>query len=56
MKDPPALSWNLLDRGLLLRILADWAVSRKEIEARKLRDRVVFNNEIRKCAAPLDLA
>ncbi|MEI6389249.1 MAG: AAA family ATPase [Spirochaetota bacterium] len=49
-----ALSWNLLDRGLLLRTLSDPGLLRREIEARELRDCVVFIDEIQKCPELLD--
>jgi predicted AAA+ superfamily ATPase len=52
----PALSYNLLDRGLLLRLLADPTLIRQEVEARGLRDRLVCVDEIQKCPALLDEA
>ncbi len=52
----PALSWNLLDRGLLLRTLADPTLLRREVEARNLRNCVVFIDEIQKCPELLDEA
>lgn len=54
LKQLPALSWNLLDRGLLLRVLADPTLLQKEIEARSLRDRVVCIDEIQKAPELLD--
>jgi len=50
----PALSWNLLDRGLYHRILADPTLLRQEIDGRKIRDRVVFIDEIQKAPGLLD--
>jgi predicted AAA+ superfamily ATPase len=37
----PALSYSLLDRGLLLRLLSDPTLLRREVEARNLRDCLV---------------
>lgn len=50
----PAASYNLLDAGLRLRLLADPTLMRQEIEARQLRDCVVFIDEIQKCPELLD--
>jgi len=50
----PALAWNLLDRGLLFRALADPTLLRHEVEARGLRDCIVFVDEIQKCPELLD--
>jgi predicted AAA+ superfamily ATPase len=50
----PALSFNLLDGGLRLRLMADPTLMRQELEARRLRDCVVFVDEIQKCPALLD--
>lgn len=50
----PALTYNLLDGGLRLRLLANPTLLRQEIEARNLRDCVVFIDEIQKCPALLD--
>ncbi len=50
----PALSYNLLDRGLLLRLLADPTLIRREVEARGLRDCLIVVDEIQKCPALLD--
>ena len=47
-------SYNLLDQGFLLRILADPTLIRKEVEAKKLRNAVVFIDEIQKCPALMD--
>ena len=48
------LSYNLLDGGLRLRLLADPTLMRQEVEARNLRDCVVFIDEIQKCPELLD--
>jgi predicted AAA+ superfamily ATPase len=50
----PSLTFNLLDRGLLLRLLADPTLIRQEVEARSLRDCVLVIDEIQKCPALLD--
>jgi predicted AAA+ superfamily ATPase len=52
----PSLAFNLLDRGLLHRLLADPTLARQEVEARSLRDCVVVIDEIQKCPALLDEA
>jgi len=52
----PALTYNLLDGGLRLRLLADPTVLRQEVEAKDLRDCVIFVDEIQKCPALLDEA
>lgn len=49
-----ALSWNLLDRGLYLQVLADPTLLRQEVEARNLRDCVVCIDEIQKAPELLD--
>lgn len=54
LKPAPTLSYNLLDGGLRLRLLADPTFMRQEIEARNLRDCVVFIDEIQKCPELLD--
>ena len=54
LKDVIARSYNLLDQGLLLRLLADPTLIRKEIEFEKLRDCVVFIDEIQKCPELMD--
>jgi len=54
LKPEPMLSYNLLDGGLRLRLLADPTLMRQEIEARNLRDCVVFIDEIQKCPELLD--
>ncbi len=50
----PALTYNLLDTGLQLRLLADPTLMRQQIEAANLRDCVVFIDEIQKCPELLD--
>jgi len=50
----PTLSYDLLDGGLRLRLLADPTLMRQEIEARNLHDCVVFIDEIQKCPELLD--
>jgi predicted AAA+ superfamily ATPase len=52
----PALTYNLLEAGLRLRLLADPTVLRQEVEAKELRDCVIFVDEIQKCPALLDEA
>ncbi len=54
LKQQPALSYNLLDAGLQLRLLADPTLMRQEIVAGNLRDCVVFIDEIQKCPTLLD--
>jgi uncharacterized protein len=54
--DAPALVYNLLDRGLLLRLLADPTLIRREVEARGLRECLVVVDEVQKCPALLDEA
>jgi predicted AAA+ superfamily ATPase len=54
MKHLIAKSYNLLDQGLLLRVLADPTLIRKEIELEGLRDAIVFIDEIQKCPALMD--
>lgn len=54
LSEPPAASYNLLDSGLLLRLMADPTLVRQEIEARRLRECVVFVDEIQKCPQLLD--
>ena len=56
LRAQPALSYTLLDRGLLLRLLADPTLIRREIEARDLRDCLVVVDEVQKCPALLDEA
>lgn len=50
----PALVYNLLERDLLLRVLADPTIIRQEIEARKLQGSIVCIDEIQKCPELLD--
>jgi uncharacterized protein len=52
----PALNYSLLDRGLLVRLLSDPSLIRREVEARGLRERLVVVDEIQKCPALLDEA
>ena len=49
-----ARSYNLLDQGLLMRLLADPTLIRKELEHANLREVVVFIDEIQKCPSLLD--
>ena len=50
----PAVSYNLLDNSLRLRLTADPSYMRQEIDARGLHDCVVFIDEIQKCPFLLD--
>jgi len=52
----PKLSYTLLDGGLLVRLLSDPTLIRREVEARELRDCLVVVDEIQKCPAFLDEA
>ncbi len=54
LEPQPILSYNLLDGGLRLRLLADPTLIRQEVEARNLRDCLVFIDEIQKCPELLD--
>ena len=47
-------SYNLLDQALLLRLLADPTLIRKEIAALRVRDAVILIDEIQKCPQLLD--
>ncbi len=47
-------TFNLLDRGLLLRLLADPTMLRQELAANDFRDRIVCVDEIQKCPALMD--
>ena len=49
-----ALTFSLLDQGLLTAVLADPTRIRREIEARDLRDTVVCIDEIQKCPPLMD--
>jgi predicted AAA+ superfamily ATPase len=49
-----ALSYNLLDQGLLLRLMADPTLIRKEVELKDLKDCIIFIDEIQKCPLLLD--
>ncbi|MBT3273295.1 MAG: AAA family ATPase [Spirochaetales bacterium] len=51
---PPALIYNLLDRKLLLSILADPTILLQEIEARNLKHCIICIDEIQKCPELLD--
>ena len=50
----PSLSYNLLDGGLRLRLLADPTLMRQQVEARNLRNCVIFIDEVQKCPELLD--
>jgi predicted AAA+ superfamily ATPase len=52
--EPPAMLYNLLDRGLLLRLMADPTLMRQEVQARRLHDCVVCLDEIQKCPELMD--
>ena len=54
LAEVPALSYNLLDSTLRLRLTSDPSYMRQEIEAKGLRDCVVFIDEIQKCPFLLD--
>jgi len=54
LKPEPMLSYNLLDGGLRLRLLADPTLMRQEVEARNLHDCVIFIDEIQNCPELLD--
>ncbi len=54
LADTVALSFSLLDQGLLTSVLADPTRIRKEIEARDLRDTVICIDEIQKCPPLMD--
>jgi len=56
LRPSPALTYTLLDRGLLLRVLARPTLVREEVEARNLRNALVYIDEIQKCPALLDEA
>ena len=49
-----ALTFTLLDRGLLTSVLADPSRIRREVEARGLRDTVICIDEIQKCPELMD--
>jgi len=51
---PPERVYSLLDRGLLLRLLADPTLIRQELEARNLSECVICIDEIQKCPELLD--
>lgn len=52
--EPPALVYNLLDRGLLPRLMADPTMMRSEIAARGLRGCVVVVDEVQRLPELLD--
>ena len=54
LADEIALSWNLLDGRLRMRVQADPGILREEVEARGLRDCIVFIDEIQKCPELLE--
>lgn len=56
LRPAPALSYSLLDQGLLLRTLARPTLIREEVEAKNVRDSLVYIDEIQKCPALLDEA
>ena len=52
--DRIALTFTLLDRGLLTSVLADPSRIRREVQARGLRDTVICIDEIQKCPELMD--
>lgn len=56
LRPSSALTYTLLDQGLLLRVLSRPTLLREEVEARGLRDCLVCVEEIQKCPALLDEA
>ena len=54
LADTVALSFSLLDQGLLTSVLADPTRIRQEIEARDLRGTVICIDEIQKCPPLMD--
>ena len=54
LRIPSERVFNLLDRGLLLRVTADPTLVRQEIEARNLTDCIVCIDEIQMCPELLD--
>lgn len=54
LKEEIALSWNLLDGRLRMRVQADPSLLREEVEARDLRDCIVYIDEIQKCPELLE--
>jgi len=54
LRIPSEQVYNLLDRGLLLRLMADPTLIRQEIEARDLSECIVCIDEIQKCPELLD--
>jgi len=54
LQDVPALTYNLLDHNLYLRLISDPTYMRQEIKAKNLRDCVVFIDDVQKCPFLLD--
>ena len=54
LEDRIALTFTLLDRGLLTSVLADPSRIRREVHARGLRDTVICIDEIQKCPELMD--
>ena len=54
LKEEIALSWNLLDGRLRMRVQADPSLLREEVEARDLHDCIVYIDEIQKCPELLE--
>ncbi len=54
LEDRIALTFTLLDRGLLTSVLADPSRIRREVQARGLRDTVICIDEIQKCPELMD--
>ena len=54
LQDRIALTFTLLDRGLLTSVLADPSRIRREVQARGLRDTVICIDEIQKCPELMD--
>jgi predicted AAA+ superfamily ATPase len=48
------LSYNLLDGGLRVRLLAEPTLIRQHVQAKNLRNCVIFIDEIQKCPGLLD--
>lgn len=51
---PSPLSYNLLDGGLRVRLLAEPTLIRQHVQAKNLRNCVIFIDEIQKCPGLLD--
>lgn len=54
LQDVPTLTYNLLDNTLRLRLTSNPSYMRQEIEAKNLRNCVVYIDEIQKCPFLLD--